>query len=705
MPPVIVPPTGNGAAQTLMLLFLRTEQKLLQEIKRKRESNFVDYAEVAALFRVRKDLSRMMQGAEKYAPMAIEHEFFYEGGKHRAGYKNAMSAVNPGRTLAIEQLVDNLLGEVREAAETAYQTTQNAIYLLGRIEPDIFRTEGIKQAVEALTEGVGPMTKTNALVKAIEGEGITAFTDKAGRDWDLHSYGNMAVRTTVRQAQVSAVLTEDDHDLYQISKIGTTCPVCAIYEGRVYSKSGTNPNYPPLSAAFGKIDPAGADDLSNTFLNIHPNCLVPGGLVLAEGVVSESRRLYTGKVITLSTSTGNEITVTPNHPILTDRGFVAADLLHEGDKIIEASGKYRGLLGQTPNDVNIPTPVDKVFHTLMQTGGGSTCRVKCTSVQFHGDGIPNSEVEIVFSNGFGNGKGDVLGNKPITEQRFPTAQCGRLALLADGSALKILNCTFRAFNGIMRRIGFIRSAEGNAENGHNFANLRIGTTTLFSDLGICQPLIVEGKKCVKHFSMFFKKFLGNICESFPSLPTFGAADAVIGFSPSDDVIGNTEMLRNLRTGETTVDERLQYFGSNDGLVISQLAHKACSFYEGYVYNLETEHRFYTYNNIVTHNCLHSVRKFTEASKTPEQLRKIREFSSFTTNPATNDPRSKKQIAAYREKERNRAKLREDVKQWRKYMAAGVEGVPKDFATFRKWKEAQNDKYHELMSAYRKRDKK
>jgi hypothetical protein len=105
------------------------------------------------------------------------------------------------------------------------------------------------------------------------------------------------------------------------------------------------------------------------------------------------------------------------------------------------------------------------------------------------------------------------------------------------------------------------------------------------------------------------------------------------------------------------------------------------------------------------SCLHSVRKFTEASKTPEQLRKIREFSSFETNPADHDPRSKKQIAAYREKERNRAKLREDVKQWRKYMAAGVEGVPKDFATFRKWKEAQNDKYHELMSAYRKRDKK
>ena len=49
--------------------------------------------------------------------------------------------------------------------------------------------------------------------------------------------------------------------------------MCAPLEGRVYSKSGTNPDYPPLTVAFGKVDPAGADDLSNTYLNIHPNCL------------------------------------------------------------------------------------------------------------------------------------------------------------------------------------------------------------------------------------------------------------------------------------------------------------------------------------------------------------------------------------------------------------------------------------------------
>lgn len=105
-------------------------------------------------------------------------------------------------------------------------------------------------------------------------EGVTAFTDRAGRRWSLHTYGSMVLRSTSRQAEVLAVLTQNPgHDLYQISKHGSTCPLCAPLEGRVYSKSGRDPDFPPLAAAFGKMDPAGPDDLANSWLNIHPNCL------------------------------------------------------------------------------------------------------------------------------------------------------------------------------------------------------------------------------------------------------------------------------------------------------------------------------------------------------------------------------------------------------------------------------------------------
>lgn len=75
------------------------------------------------------------------------------------------------------------------------------------------------------------------MVQEMQNKGITAFVDKAGRKWSLQSYGNMAVRTTARQAQVAALLTADDYDLWQIVKVGSTCKVCAALEGRVYSKA------------------------------------------------------------------------------------------------------------------------------------------------------------------------------------------------------------------------------------------------------------------------------------------------------------------------------------------------------------------------------------------------------------------------------------------------------------------------------------
>lgn len=154
----------------------------------------------------------------------------------------------------------------------------------------------------------------------------------------------MVTRTTSRQAVNVAILTKNpEQDLFKMSKHGTTCPVCAPYEGRVYSKSGENPDYPPLSAIFGKIDRAGPEALTNSYLNIHPNCLVPGGAILAESVMTHSCREYKGPVITLETSNGNRITVTPNHLILTTEKFVSAGALQKGYKIIETTRKYSSI--------------------------------------------------------------------------------------------------------------------------------------------------------------------------------------------------------------------------------------------------------------------------------------------------------------------------------------------------------------------------
>ena len=266
----IRPPDTADVTLFMRMLFLRTERDIVNEIRRKRGAGLVDYAEAAALERVQAILQNMVDESWAYVPVMIE-KIFYHSDKDAAGYANAR-ALTVTQLTVVEQLSNNLLGEITEAASVAEKSVQD-FFTIARLENDPFRQTALKQVLMQQAQGKPWIQASQQMVREMENQGIPAFVDKAGRTWSLQSYGNMAVRTTARQAQVAALLTADDHDLWQIVKIGSTCPVCAALEGRIYSKSGTNPDYPPLTLAFGKVDPSGSDDLTNTYLNIHPNCL------------------------------------------------------------------------------------------------------------------------------------------------------------------------------------------------------------------------------------------------------------------------------------------------------------------------------------------------------------------------------------------------------------------------------------------------
>ena len=131
-----------------------------------------------------------------------------------------------------------------------------------------------------------------------------------------------------------------------------------------------------------------------------------------------------------------------------------------------------------------------------------------------------------------------------------------------------------------------------------------------------------------------------------------------------------------------------------------MTHKDTSYYDGYVYNLETRYGFYVYNNIVTHNCLHTLLKYTTIGKTDKQIQRDKDFSSFEKRPANVDYRSKRQIAAYREKEKARAQFRNDRKQFEKYREALGDDMPKTFETFIKHKRLDDDAYKMWESEFR-----
>ena len=280
-------PTLNRAPnenelQKLIQIFLKAETDIINEIGRLRSEGLIDYHLTASLERIQAILRKMENDSWTYSRPMVEKMFYVrvpearriEGEtveKHRTGYLNA-SALSGEQYAIVDQLVSSLMGEITDATITAYATVQSA--LIGRVEPDVYRRIGMEQVAFQQATGRGTYKMLPGFVEALRREGVTAFVDKAGRHWSLHTYCAMVSRTTSRQAEMLAVLTADpEQDLYRISSHGTTCGICAPFEGRVYSKSGTNPDYPPLAAAFGKQDPNGPDTLTNTWLNLHPNCL------------------------------------------------------------------------------------------------------------------------------------------------------------------------------------------------------------------------------------------------------------------------------------------------------------------------------------------------------------------------------------------------------------------------------------------------
>lgn len=268
----------------LISIYLKAETDIINEIARLRSMGLIDYHAVAALERVQAILNKMQTDSWEYIPHMIEKMFYVRVPearkkldvpetpvKHFMGYVNATTLTST-QTDIVQKLALNLATELSDASVVAMSSLENA--LIGRRENDVFRRVGLELVANMQATGRSTAATVPEFVKILQREGVTAFIDKAGRNWSLHTYASMVTRTTSRQAEVLAVLTADpEHDLYKISSHGTTCALCAPYEGRVYSKSGTDPDFPPLAAAFGKIDPAGPDDLSNTWLNIHPQCL------------------------------------------------------------------------------------------------------------------------------------------------------------------------------------------------------------------------------------------------------------------------------------------------------------------------------------------------------------------------------------------------------------------------------------------------
>lgn len=96
-------------------------------------------------------------------------------------------------------------------------------------------------------------------IKNINDSGLIALIDKQGNRWKPDVYANTVIRSTINNtanAMQDTRFKEYGVDLCQVTAHGGARPLCAPYQGRIYSISGKSDKYPSLgSTSMGQ--PAG----------------------------------------------------------------------------------------------------------------------------------------------------------------------------------------------------------------------------------------------------------------------------------------------------------------------------------------------------------------------------------------------------------------------------------------------------------------
>lgn len=123
------------------------------------------------------------------------------------------------------------------------------------------------------------------------------------------------------------------------------------------------------------------------------NCVIGSTEVRWTGqyIAGSMSRVHEGPFVQIVTAEGHDLTVTPNHPVLTPEGYVPAGLLRPKQSVMATHG------APPPQVEDVPSRIEEVHRAFGEMGAPQW--VTGTRMDFHGDGA-DSEVEIVGSYGY-----------------------------------------------------------------------------------------------------------------------------------------------------------------------------------------------------------------------------------------------------------------------------------------------------------------
>lgn len=300
-----------------------------------------------------------------------------------------------------------------------------------------------------------------------------------------------------------------------------------------------------------------------------------GTLVSGPRTEAAYRRLYEGEAIVLNTASGQQLTITPNHPVLTDEGWVPAGLINEGGNVVRSLGGDSGATA-VPHEHQRPALIEDVWRALAVNGFAG---MPGAAEDFHGDGS-DREVEIVWADGNLNTRSDSAIAEEI-EQRLFAGPLGRTPwpeLAIEGELAALIPGSGGSANGIMRGFGKSLSLIGGCL-GHSDDAGGLRISWLDAHLGQSSPNYRPG--CSEVFGALE---FGDLVIDVESSKLFGVDLDAVGarFDPA-----GFEFHEKGVGGYADLGRRLMARLSGH-VEVDRVVEKRRIDFSGHVYNLQTE---------------------------------------------------------------------------------------------------------------------
>lgn len=380
---------------------------------------------------------------------------------------------NPDNEIDMDKVVDEMIDILLEDAENGEKEGAEALALLAEkdVASEILKTisNGEIYVSEALQERISNRAKqlangyidyTQQVIEETLGssEALTANEIKERLEEVLpRSRAELIARNETVYAIKSGRLEQDEilaekyglkvKLVWRTSHDSKVCPVCAAMDGQEVSLGKAFADSVETEDGVVGWEHNSWND-NGRIPDAHVNCVLGDTLVSADNVKAATKMNYSGNIVELKTRSGKVLSITPNHILLTQRGWVAAKNIQKTDKVVANSDRVKNLSSDDAINGNQVTIADE-FMSLEKASGVVAVEVPVTAKDFKGDAVTDEKVKVILPQGFLRNKTDASSSEFGS---YLPLVCGKIAdstLFGLSSIDQLLVGVLLATNGIV----------------------------------------------------------------------------------------------------------------------------------------------------------------------------------------------------------------------------------------------------------------